>query len=280
MGRKLPGSRGSAVRSRVLKTALIPHSLRIIAAATTLTLAAGCAGSDSTANSSPATTAAGAATTAAAPADTAAATTDAPGPAPTADALTVESGFSTGLSSLGSRFTSAGAVVTNTSAQTACGVQVQFNLLDAKGAAIDTQTRTIRVAAPKAAVPVVPNAMGGGKPDEPATLTVKVLAVDSFTAGDTCDIPAAVAKGVTLPTSAVTLDADLKYIRGTVTNSTDAQVETSALDCILRGADGAIVGGEKKAILDPIASGADLAFKLRLLWAPPTATAVECNATA
>jgi hypothetical protein len=264
-----------------LKTALIPHTLRLLAVATTLTLAAGCGGSDSTANSTATTDAAGAATTAAGTADTAdtaAPSTDATGPAPTADALTVESGFSTGLSSLGTRFTSVGAVVTNTSDRTACGVQVEFTILDAKGTALETQTRTVHVAAPKAAVPVVPNAMGGGKPDEPTKLDVKVVGVDSFATGDTCDVAAA--SSVTLATTGVTVDADLKYIRGTVSNPTAAPTGSTAMDCVLRAADGTIAGGDKKTIVDPIAPGAEVAFKLRLLWAPPTATAADCNATA
>jgi hypothetical protein len=59
-----------------------------------------------------------------------------------------------------------------------------------------------------------------------------------------------------------------------------AAIEKGALDCALRDAAGAIVGGEQKAINDPIEAGASVDVKLRILWAPPTAAIAECNATA
>ncbi len=260
----------------------IPHTIRIAAFAATLALVAVGCGSDSgkgagaTASSSPT---AGVETTTAGATETTTATSGAV-ETPALDTVTVESGFSTGVSDLGTRYTSAGAVVTNTSDQTACGIEIEFDLLDATGASIDSRTETLLVAGAGAWVPVVPKAIGAGKDAEPTSLKVAVLSVKSYSASETCDGTSSVALGVALPAADAALDADLKYITAAVSNPTDAAVEKSTVDCAMRDAGGAIVGGEQKAINDPIEAGASLDVKVRILWAPPTAAAVECNATA
>lgn len=250
--------------------------------AASLAFVAVACGSDSTGGAADTTTAStpgtGTETTTAGSTETTTAATT--GETPALDTLTIESGFSTGLSDLGTRYNSASAVITNTSDQTACGVEVQFDLLDASGASIDSRSETIIVAAAGAAVPVVAKAIGAGKDAEAAKLDVTVLSVKSYVAGDTCAGVSAVAAGVALTTADVSLDADLKYINATVTNPTDAAVERATMDCALRDAAGAIVGGEQKAINDPIEAGASADAKVRVLWAPPTAATAECSAAA
>ncbi len=261
-----------------------PHTLRLFAASAALALVAVACGSDSsnTADTSSASTAAGTETTATG--DTAAETTtgstEASGPEPTVADLTVESGFSTGLSSLGTRFTSAAAVITNAASRAACDVQVEFTIADAAGTVIDTRTEKLPVVAAATTTVVVPNALGGGKPDEPATLDVKVTEVASFATGDTCDTASTVAKGITLATADSALDADQKYVRGTVSNPTETDADLTVVSCVFRGADKAIVGGEKTMVRDAIAAGASVDFKVRVLWAPPAVSTVECGATA
>lgn len=282
--RRFRASRGAPIPSTVLRATQIPHTIRIAALAASLAFVAVACGSDSTGGAADTTTAStpgtgtGAETTTAGSTETTTAATT--GETPGLDTLTVESGFSTGLSDLGTRYNSASAVITNTSDQTACGVEVAFDLLDASGASIDSRSETIIVAAAGAAVPVVPKAIGAGKDAEAAKLDVTVVSVKSYVAGDTCEGTSAVAAGVTLTTADVSLDADLKYINATVTNQTDAAVEKATMDCALRDAAGAIVGGEQKAINDAIEAGASVDAKVRILWAPPTAATAECSATA
>jgi len=247
-----------------LKNTRTPHTLRTLAVAVALTATLAACGSNDSTDSAAETTAAASETTAAA------------GETPTADALTAESGFSSGVSSLGTRFNSAGAVVTNSSAQIACGVKVEFALLDASGALIDTKSETVPFIAAGIAANVAPAGLGGGSDVEPASLEVAVTDVRSFTT-DTCD-PSLV-QGLSLETADVTVD-ELTYIRGQVTNSTDTAAETTLVDCVLRDAAGAIVGGDKTVVRDAVDAGASAEFKVRMLWAPETAAAAECTAIA
>jgi hypothetical protein len=263
-----------------LKNTRTPRTIRTltVAAALAVTMAA-CGSNDTTDEAGSDTTAAATETTAAASETTAAAseTTAAAGETPTVDALTLESGFASGVSSLGTRFTSAGAVVTNTSAQRACRVKVEFAMLDAAGTVLDTKSESVPFIAAGAAAPVAPSGLGGGIADEPASVEVTVVEVKAFSAGDTCDDT--LVQGLALETADVTVDA-LTYIRGTVTNSTDTAAETTLVDCVLRDAAGAIVGGDKTVVRDAIDAGATAEFKVRMLWTPETATAAECSAIA
>ena len=138
-----------------MKNTRTPRTIRTltVAAALAVTMAA-CGSNDTTDEAGSDTTAAATETTAAASETTAAAseTTAAAGETPTVDALTLESGFASGVSSLGTRFTSAGAVVTNTSAQRACRVKVEFAMLDAAGAVLDTKSESVPFIAAGAAV--------------------------------------------------------------------------------------------------------------------------------
>ena len=261
-----------------MKNTRTPHTLRTLAVAVALTATLAACGSNDSTDTAAETTAAAPETTAAASETTAAAdTTVAAGETPTAEAITTESGFSSGVSSLGTRFNSAGAVVTNTSSQLACGVKVEFALLDASGALIDTKSETVPFIAAGVAANVAPAGLGGGSDTEPASLEVAITDVRSFTTDAACD--PSIVQGLSLETADVTVDA-LTYIRGTVTNSTDTAAEKTLVDCVLRDAAGAIVGGDKTVVRDAVDAGASAEFKVRMLWAPDTAATAECSAIA
>ena len=262
-----------------MKNTRTPHTLRTLAVAVALTATLAACGSNDSTDTAAETTAAASETTAAASETTAAAseTTVAAGETPTAEAITTESGFSSGVSSLGTRFNSAGAVVTNTSSQLACGVKVEFALLDASGALIDTKSETVPFIAAGVAANVAPAGLGGGTDAEPASLEVAITEVRSFTTEAACD--RSFAQGLSLETADVVVD-ELTYIRGTVNNSTDTAAEKTAVDCVLRDAAGAIVGGDKTVVRDAVDAGASAEFKVRMLWAPDTAATAECSAIA
>ena len=264
-----------------MKNTRTPHTLRTLAVAVALTATLAACGSDDstdTADTAAVETTAGSETTAAGTETTAGSeTTAAAGETPTAEAITTESGYASGVSSLGTRFTSAGAVVTNTSTQLACGVKVEFALLDAAGTLIDTKSETVPFIAAGLAANIAPSGLGGGSETEPGALEVAITEVRSFTTEATCD-PSLV-QGLTLETADVTVD-ELTYIRGQVTNGTDTAAEKTLVDCVLRDAAGAIVGGDKTIVRDAIDAGASAEFKVRMLWAPDTAATAECTAIA
>ena len=190
-----------------MKKTPTPHTIRLLAVATTLAfVAVGCGGSDSSgaADTAPQTTTQGstAGSTETTTGSSTESTTAASGPEPTAADLTVESGFSTGLSDLGTRFTSASAVITNAASRAACDVQVEFAILDASGAVLDTRIEKLPIVAAASTTVVVPNPLGGGKPDEPAP--------DS---GDAVQLSLLTVNG---PTAEVLLEdfADLKSEKG------------------------------------------------------------------
>ncbi|MEN9643815.1 MAG: hypothetical protein RL238_484 [Actinomycetota bacterium] len=259
-----------------MKNIRTPHTLRTLAVAVALTATLAACGSDDTTDTADTaaveTTAAGSETTAAASETTAAA-----GETPTAEAVTVESGYSSGVSSLGTRFTSAGAVVTNTSTQLACGVKVEFALLDASGALIDTKTETVAFVAAGVAANVAPSGLGGGTETEPGSMEATVTEVRSFTTAATCD--PSIVQGLSLETADVVVD-ELTYIRGSLNNTTDTAAEKPQVDCVLRDTAGAIVGGDKTVVREPVEAGATAEFKVRMLWAPDTAATAECSAIA
>jgi hypothetical protein len=211
-------------------------------------------------------------------ATTAAATTAVPGGK---DSLTVESGFSTAANS-GSQQTSSGAVVTNGGGKSACGVQVQFNLLDAAGTTIDTGTETIEIIPAGATAIVAPTILGFNK-GVPASLNVAVVKVDDFVGGTTlndCD-GFTILKGIPVEVVSPTIDRAqfASGIKGQLMNSSTDLVETAYIDCVYR-AGGVVVGGESTASLDPIPPGGSVAFSAGLGLVPDTADAVECQAMA
>lgn len=206
--------------------------------------------------------------------------TTAPGtdPGATIDALTIESGYSTGVSNLGTRYTSAGAVVTNTATVTACGVKVDFTILDAAGTVLDSKSEELHKVAPGAALAITTSGLGGGRPDEPATFTAAIVGIDAFDAAGECADSFTTSQGFGLETAEVALDEE--YLSGNVTNPSNDIAEKAAIECVLRDDAGAIVGGDSGFVRGTIAPRGDSDFKIRMLWTPPTATAAECTAAA
>lgn len=209
--------------------------------------------------------------------DTTVAGTD-PGVAPTIDALAIESGYSTGVSGLGTRYTSAGAVVTNTATIAACGVKVEFSILDAAGTSLDTKSEELHMVAPGAALALSTSGLGGGRPDEPASFTATIVGFDSFDAAGVCADSFTTSQGFALETADVAVDEE--YLSGNVSNPSDDIAERASIECVLRDADGAIVGGDSGSVRGTIAPRGDADFKIRMLWTPPTATTAECTAAA
>jgi hypothetical protein len=196
--------------------------------------------------------------------------------------LTVESGFSSKVDSIGTRYTSAGATVTNGATQSACSVSVQFNLKDAAGATIDTATETIDLIPAGSTAIVAPLQIGFDK-GEPSAMEVGVVKVDKFINGadfDDCEA-FSMAKGVPVQvlSPAIVRDQFFAKVQGQLQNTSSELVETSFIDCIFR-AGGAIVGGESTASLDPIPAGGTVAFSLSASFVPDNADSVECQAVA
>ena len=87
--------------------------------------------------------------------------------------LTVESGFSSAVNSINT--TSVGALLTNPNATLALyDVSVVFNLLDASGATIDTDTTQVPYIPAASTVPVAPLLIGFDNPTEPTAVDVNV----------------------------------------------------------------------------------------------------------
>lgn len=202
------------------------------------------------------------------------------GATPTIDALTIESGYSSGLNAMGTRYTSAGAVITNTAAVTACGVKVEFVILDAAGAVLDTNAEALHRVAPGAALPLSSGGLGDGRPDEPASFTATIVGVDSFDPAGGCAGSSTTAQGLTLAATDSRIDTGVEIITGNLRNPTDTVAEQVVIECVLRDAFGAIIGGDSGSVRGSVAPGGDTAFDIRMLWAPAKATAAECSASA
>lgn len=257
------------------------HPFRLLALTAALAVGSVACGSDDStdeaADTSPAATSEAAPEGTGDVAETTAPATD-PAEMPEIDALTIESGYSTGLSSLGTRYTSAGAVVTNTATVAACGVKVDFTILDAAGTALDSKSEELHMITPGAALALSTSGLGGGRSDEPASFTATIVGIDSFDAAGQCADSFTTAQGFALATADATIDEE--YIAGNVSNPSDAIAEKASIDCVLRDDAGAIVGGDSGSVRGTIAPRGDADFKIRMLWAPPTATAAECTASA
>ena len=155
-------------------------------------------------------------------------------------------------------------------------MKVEFSILDAAGAALDTKSEELHMIAAGEALPLSTSGLGGGRPDEPASFTATIVGVDSFDAAGTCADSFTTAQGISVTASDVTVDDE--YILGTVTNPGDIVAETTRVECVLRDADGAIVGGDSGGVRGTIAHNGTSDFKVRMLWVPETATAAECSA--
>ena len=194
--------------------------------------------------------------------------------------LLVESGFTTISQSDGRLLTTAGAVVTNPSAdEAACGVTVSFNLVDGAGKVLDTETVGPMDWIPASGTAIVSSfLLGYDITAEPTTMNVFAVA-NAFIA--TPDLIGCenfdLTSGVTLEVADVTIDQSglLEYVNGQVTNQTDQLVETAIVDCVVRAA-GVIVGGEQ-SFVDPIPAGGTIAFSVESLeFIPDNADSADC----
>lgn len=171
----------------------------------------------------------------------------------------LESGFTTGTDSIGTRYTSAGARLTNPNEDLAAyDVQVLFNLIGGNGDVLDSTTETLAYVAPGETVPVAPLQIGFDLTVKPTKLEVQAIGEFSDDAGP---------KGMLSDDAAVLKFEGAEVIRGDygnefsarVTNTTDAVVEYPSWHCIyLEGKK--IVGGSSSTIIDPIPPGTTVQF--------------------
>lgn len=290
-----PPPRASWWKRKWLK---LPAWLWIVAVIVVIAAVANSSNKDSSTTDSPSTT--GSVSTTGSPSTTAQPQGD--GPAPTdpgagspestkpqpesADLtqLVVDSGFSSDVSSLGTQRTSAGAAITNPTAQTACGAKLQLNLLDGAGNPLDTVSESIEIIPAGATVLVSPLLIGHGLTEAPASLRAEIVSVDKFinstSIADCSRFNLTDGVFLTVASEEIQLDrVGIAYVRGQVTNPTDQLVERAFLDCVFR-ADGAIVGGESTAILDPITPGGTIAFSTLSSFIPDGTDAVQCQIVA
>ncbi len=186
----------------------------------------------------------------------------------------IESGFTTGTDSIGTRHTSAGARLTNPNSDLAAyDVQVLFNLIGQNGDVIDTATETVPYVGPSEVVPVAPTQIGFDLKAKPTDLQVKVIAEFSEDKG---------------PESAAVLQMEGAEVikgeygnelSGRVTNTTDVVTEWSSWSCIfLNGKK--VVGGSSSGISDPIPPGTMVQFDDSLSIDDLLPKKVECRVLA
>jgi len=199
-------------------------------------------------------------------------------PAEAAADLAIESGFTPNPSQ---GVVSAGALVTNNGAKTACGVEVQFTLLNSAGTPVDTDTTTVALIPAGQTVSVTPLQIGFEVAD-PAKMEVSVVGIgDQIESNllDDCD-------GLSFQDGAevdvvnpVLVRESGSSIEGQLSNPSDTKIETTYIACVLK-LGGKIVGGESSASLDPIAPGATIAFSLSYISYEGPADEILCTARA
>ncbi|KQY62403.1 hypothetical protein [Nocardioides sp. Root140] len=191
----------------------------------------------------------------------------------------IESGFTTGTDSIGTRYTSAGARLTNANTDLAAyDVQVLFNLIGGNGEVIDTTTETVPYVGPGEAVPVAPLQIGFDLKAKPIDLQVQVVGEFSDDVGPKGPLSD---KGVILQMEGVdVIKGDYgNEISGRVTNTTDEVVEWPSWSCIfLNGKK--IVGGSSSTITDPIPPGSTVQFDDMLSIDGLLPKKVECRVLA
>lgn len=192
--------------------------------------------------------------------------------------LVVESGFSRNVER---GVVSAGALVTNRGGRTACGVEVQFSLLDSAGAPVDTDTSTIPIIAPGQTLSVAPLQIGYQVAD-PARLEVTVVGIedqiDSAVLADCGGFY--LEKGIKIEVLNPVLNRDFGVsIDGQLSNPSDQPIDSTFIDCVFR-LGGEIVGGETSMSLDPIVAGGTIAFSIGFISYEGEADEIICTALA
>ena len=175
---------------------------------------------------------------------------------------------------------SAGALISNNGALTACGVEVQFTLLDSAGTPVDTVTESVALVPAGQTVSVVPFQIGYQVAD-PASMSVTIIDID-----DTTDeVSLRNCSGFYFEDGIIVNVVNPIYARrefdtsisGQLVNPTDQMVETAFVDCVLRFG-GLIVGGESSASLNPITPGGTIAFDFGFASYEGEADEVLCTA--
>ncbi len=249
----------------------------VVLAALMLTLAAGCSGGDDTEvigrDESTAATEDGPTTTSSAPEEETSTGRD-------EMELTIESGFTSNLDEFGTRYTSAGALVTNPNEdQAAYDVQVLFNLTGPDGSVLDSDSANVPYIPAGSTIATAPLVIGFDIATEPAGLEVTTtgdLRDDDgwdgveFVSGAGIDL--VVTDGQVAPASFGT------SLHAQVMNPSEEIAESATWSCVFK-AGGAIVGGERSSILDRIPPGATVALDAPLS-VEVSADEVICNAYA
>lgn len=171
----------------------------------------------------------------------------------------VESGFSSGTDSIGTKYNSAGALITNPNADLAAyGAQVLFNLVGPGGDVLDTTTETVTYISPGETVPVAPLQIGFDLKKKTTKLEVQVVGEftndegpkDTF--GDEMSV-------LTVKKTEFTNSDFGRELSGQVTNQTDEVVTDASWNCVYFNGK-KIVGGASSSIIDPIPPGSTVQF--------------------
>lgn len=173
------------------------------------------------------------------------------------EGFSVEKGFTTSLDSTGTRRTSAGALVTNLDPGLAVyDVRVIFNLEDADGRVIDTDSANVPYIPKGATVPVAPLSVGFDIAAQPAELRVLVsgrLAPDTAWDG----VEFLVGKGIDVEVAEPEI-VENRYstnLKALVTNEGDEILDYASWMCVMRSG-GVITGGESSSVSERLPPGA------------------------
>jgi hypothetical protein len=199
--------------------------------------------------------------------------------------LNVVSGYSSQLDSIGTRYSSAASVITNPrKTEAACDVSVTFNLKDATGGVMDTQTADVPWIPAGGRVLVAPLQIGFEAKTAPSGLGVTTI-VDHYAA--TKDISGcggfSINNGIPMQVVSAAIENDQygdRTVKGQVKNPTKEVVKDPSVTCVYRGR-GALLGGTATSIMDPIPPGGTIAFEPATSSdIPKDADSVECQVTA
>lgn len=170
--------------------------------------------------------------------------------------LTVVAGMSSSVDSIGTRYTTAGALVTNPNPGVAAyEVTAVFNLLSATGAILDTDSVNVPYIPANTTVPVAPLQIGFDIPDEPTSVDVNIAGEFGRDRGwEGVEFSMQEGFDLTVSDAVVTPDDWGNQLSFTATNPSGSVSEWGSWDCIMKQA-GAIVGGQSSGISDPIVPG-------------------------
>lgn len=172
---------------------------------------------------------------------------------PEAMDLTVEAGMTSGVNSIGTRYTTAGALVTNPNESLAAyNVTVVFNLVNASGSILDTDSSNVPYIPANTTVPVAPLQIGFDLAEEPAGVDVNVAGeFDDDTGWEGVEF--SMEDGIELVISETAFASGQfgNTLSFAAMNPSDTVVEWASWHCVLKQG-GAVIGGQASGISDPI----------------------------